>query len=184
MDYEPFNHKKMGFTKKTRILPKKAGFLGRKAGFLDFIYIIAALFIAAIAIVVSYVVVSIADSTNVFDSDPGGTYAMEQATKTAKSFDNMILFVIVGLSLFVLIGSAMVYHHPAFFIVGIIMLIISVVVAAGISNAFYLFTEQPVISTASLEYPKIVYLMNHLPLYIAFMGIASSIAMYTSFKRE
>lgn len=165
-------------------LTKKAGVNSKRGGMLDFFYIIAAIFIGAVALLVSFMVVHVANQTNIFSSDATAQAAVDSSENTLLNFDNMMLFVIVGLSVFVLVSSAVVYHHPAFFIVSAIMLMIAVTVAAIASNTFWTFSNQPSMLATTAMYPKTSFLMNHLPHYIAFMGIASTIAMFISFRRE
>jgi hypothetical protein len=158
--------------------------MDKKANILDWFYILGILFMTGICIFVAYIIISNASSTNVFADVAEAQDAVDISERTIISFDNLMMFIIVGLSLFVLISSAMVFNHPAFFIIGFILLCIAVTFAAMISNTFYTFTTSTTIDTIRNQFPKILFLMEHLPIYVAFMGLSSSIVMYISYMRS
>lgn len=158
--------------------------MNKKANILDFFFIIVILLMTAITVFVAYKAIVTVDNTGIFATDTNAQYSIDRSKATLLNFDNMMMFVVVGLSLFVLVSSAVVYNHPAFFFVGIFLLFIAVVVSAVFSNNFWIFSNNAMISDVAILYPKITFLMNKLPWYIAFMGIASSIVMYISYSRQ
>lgn len=159
-------------------------FKGKKGGFLDWFYILAILFMTVICIVVAMVVINTVNNTQVFASDSHAQAAIDHTRSSILSFDNLMLFTIVGLSIFVLVSSALVYNHPAFFIVGFVLLCIAVVVAATMSNTYWSFSNQGTIAPTIASFPKIDFLMLHLPFYIAFMGVMAAIVMYVAYQRQ
>lgn len=156
----------------------------KKSNVLDFFLIIAIIFITAVALFVSFLIVNVVNSTNIFADDTTAQSALDSSKNTLLSFDNMMLFVIVGLSIFVLLSSALVYNHPGYFIAGMFLLAIAVTVAGIASNTFWIFSNTAQIAATAANYPKVTFLMNNLPLYIVFMGFASLIAMFISFQRQ
>lgn len=156
--------------------------LGRK-GNVDLFYIIAALFAISIMVLVMYKIVRSVDDSGLYDSSPDAKQISALGNVALLSFDNIMLFVIVGLSLFVILSSAFIWNHPAFFILGIILLTIAIMVAGVVSNAWYSFSSNPQIIDATTAYPKINFLMKQLPFYILFMGIASLISSVVGYRR-
>lgn len=155
----------------------------KKGGFLDWFMVIAILFVTVVALFVSFIVVTKVDTTGVFAGDDVAQSAISSSKNTLVAFDNMMLFVIVGLSLFVIVSSAFVFNHPAFFVVGFFLLCIAVTLAAITANTYSVFSEQSVMSGALAAYPKVDFLMRNLPLYIAFMGMAASVVMFVAYSR-
>ena len=155
----------------------------KRGDFLDWFYIIAGVFMAGVTIIVTLLVVNTLIATELFEETTEAEAALETTRSTIVSFDNFMLFVIIGLSIFVIVSSAVVYNHPAYFIAGVFLLVIATVVAAIASNTFWIFTDTAAITATAANFPKIKFLMNHLPIYIAFMGIAASVTMFVAHTR-
>lgn len=154
-----------------------------KKGYLDWFFIIAALFIGFVSVIIAMLIITKVDATGLFADTPAAQGAIDTTKSTILSFDNMGIFIVVGLSIFVLVSSVFIYNHPAFFIVGMFFLSIAIVVAAIASNTFWDFTNLSQISPTTVQFPKITFLMEHLPYYICFMGVAAAIVGYIGYKR-
>lgn len=158
--------------------------MNSKGNILDWFYIIGFLFLIVVVIVVSSILMTTVNNTGLFASYPDAQTNFDYATNTIHGFDNLMIFVIVGLSVFVLVSSAVVFNHPAYFIAGLFLLMIAVVVAAVASNAFWDFTQTPAVSAEMVNYPKLTFLFNHFPIYIGVMGMVALIAMFVSYQRS
>lgn len=157
--------------------------MNKKSNFLDWFYIIAILFLAAVSIFASTLIITTLDDTGIFADDVEANAAMQKSKSALLSTDNIFIFIVIGLSIFVLVSSALVFNHPAYFFIGMFLLFIAVIVSATISNSFWTFSNQATVAATAALYPKITFLMNHLPLYVAFMGIAASITAYVAYLR-
>jgi uncharacterized membrane protein len=157
--------------------------MNKKGGLLDWFLIIAILFGAVVALVIAAKVIDITNATNLFADDATAQSVIDSSDRTLTNMDNMFLFIIVGLSLFVLISSYFVFNHPAYFVMSFFLLCIAVIVASVTANAYYDFSQQAQIASITANFPKIDFLMTNLPFYIAFMGIASAITMYMGRSR-
>lgn len=158
--------------------------MNKKGNFLDWFFILAILFMTGIGILVASLIVTTVIDTGLYDSVDAANYSIQKTKQTVLGFDNMMMFVIVGLSVFVLVSSAMMFNHPAFFIAGMFLLFIAVIVAAMVSNSFYDFRSTDAIVSTAAAFPKLTFLFNNLPLYVSFMGTASSIAAYVSWQKQ
>lgn len=158
--------------------------LGKRGNVLDFFYILAVLAMTGICIFAAFIIINTTAEADVFKEDPEANAAVQTTKTTILNFDNLMLFVIVGLSLFVIISSALVFNHPAMFIISFILLCIAVVVAATVSNAFWAFANEEVMKVTAANFPKIIFLMDKLPFYVAFLGIAAAIAMYVGYQQQ
>jgi len=155
----------------------------KKANILDWFYIIVVLLVTGVCIYAAHLIITNSNMRSLFVSEGVDDYVVK-SENAILSFDNMMLFVIVGLSVFVLISSAVVFNHPAFFVIGFFMLVIAVILSAIISNTFWDISNTAMMAATASAFPKITFLMNNLPMYIAFMGIACMIAMYASYSRQ
>lgn len=158
--------------------------MNRKGNILDFFFIMPILFLIGVVILISFIIINIASNVGVFQDTPDANTIVQSARNTILSADNIMLFVVVGLSLFVIISASMVNNNPAFFIVSFILLCIAITVAAVISNSFWNFWNQDTILSAAQSFPKIRFIMDKLPFYVLFMGIAASISAYVGYARE
>lgn len=153
---------------------------GRKGSVFDFLLIGIIVFIAVVFLIVSSKVHFAVKQTGIMNLSQESK-VIQQSTETAiLSGDNLMLFVIVGLSIFVLISASMVWNHPALFIASIFLLAIFLVIFANVSNAFETFSSTSAIQEEISRFPKTQFLMSKLPLYVLFMGIATVIIMYVS----
>ena len=155
----------------------------KASGFLDFFFVIVVFFLVGITLIVSLLVVNTTIDTNLFTGYTEAENVINSSKNTLVSMDNMMLLLIVGLSLFVIVGSALVNNSPAYFFIGLFLLIIAIIVSAISSNAFYVFRSDQLISATAASFPKLTFLWNNFPLYVLFMGIANSISMFVGFKR-
>lgn len=158
--------------------------MNKKGNLLDWFVILAIVFMFAVCLLTAYLLINTVDSTQIFADSTIAQGAIDNTKSTLLSLDNLVLFVIVGLSIFVLISSAVVENHPGFFWVGIFLLFIAVTVAGVVSNTFWIFTNSDSLSATAALFPKLTFLMENLPLYILFMGIAGAVVMYIGFRRE
>jgi len=151
---------------------------------LGWFYIVIILFMTAICVFAAFLIINTVSQEQVFIDEPKAIANINVTRSTLLSFDNVMLFIIVGISLFVIISSAMVFNHPAFFIISFLLLIISLVFAAIMSNTFWVFSTETQIESIRALYPKTVFIMERIPFYILFLGIAASIAAYVGYTRQ
>lgn len=158
--------------------------MNKKGYILSMIFIIVIMFITAVCTFAAYLIYQKTDESNLFVPGSDADKVFQNTEPAILTFDNMFLFIYVGLSLFVIISSALFFHHPALLGVSVFFLIIITVIGAVVSNTFWIFTnDNDEIASVSVHYPKIVYLMNNFPLYLLFMSSAAVVAMFIGFKR-
>ena len=89
----------------------------KKASLLDWFFIVVILFVAAIVLVVSLFIGNKVNDTGIFSDNTDAQYALDSSRSTLINMDNMMVFIVVGLSIFTICSAAMVWNHPAFFFV-------------------------------------------------------------------
>jgi len=157
--------------------------MNKKGNVLDWFYIMIILFTVGVATICAVVIVDKVDDSGIFSENADAQSALDSSRDTILSMDNMMLFVLVGLSLFVVVSSAAVFNHPALFITSLFLLFIAITVAGVVSNTFWVFTTSDGISATALLFPKITFIMENLPFYVLFLGIAAAVVMYVAYNK-
>jgi len=128
-------------------------------------------------------VISAVDTTDLFSTDADADAAVNHSKQSLLNMDNMILFLMIGLSLFVLIAGYMSVNHPAMFFIAVFLLVIAIIFSAMISNSYQTVAAQSQISPAASLFPKLDFIMDNLPFYIVFMGFMTAILMYAGYSK-
>jgi hypothetical protein len=76
-------------------------------------------------------------------------------------FDGLVLFVLIGLWIASLVGAFLVDVHPLFFVVAVFILVISLIVAAALSNSVQDLLDDDVI-TVQDSFPITNWIFNNL----------------------
>jgi len=155
-----------------------------KKGFMSFFFIIITiLLLAGLMLVASYLVVDKIDNTNLFKDYDDAQEVVDNGKNALLSMDTMMIFILLGLSLFVIVSAAVAFNHPALLFISIFLLFIAITLSGIVSNTFAVFSDDIEISAVTAVYPKMTFLFNNLPVYILMMGVAVSIAMYVSWRQ-
>lgn len=100
------------------------------------------------------------------------------------TFDSMFMFLLVFLSIGALAGAALVRSHPIFLAVDLLLIIIMVFVGSALTNVYYTFASTTQIATSAAAFPNVLFIIEHLPHYIALMGIMIAIVYYGKGRQE
>lgn len=157
--------------------------MNRRGNVLDFVYVPILLFIIAITLIVSLKIVNVTKDTGLFDEYPESEKVVNQVSYTLVNMDNMILFLLIGISLFVLVSGFFANNHPAFFIIAVLLLMVAVMIGAALSNTFWKFSVIDSLESTVNEFPKTQFIMERIPYYLAFLGMATLALMYINFRR-
>ena len=88
------------------------------------------------------------------------------------------IFVIVGMVIGIFIGSYLVTTKPVFFLPYIFMVIISVIVSVGISNAYELIVNDATLASTFAGFVGANYILLHLPVWVSIIGFVGGIIMF------
>jgi len=158
--------------------------MNRRASIFDWFYIIVIIFMTGICVFTAHIIITAADNSGLFQDTDEAQEAVNITKNTILSFDNLLLFAIIGLSIFVIISAAMVFNHPAMLVISFVLLCIAVVFAAMVSNSFWDFANSTQITAYQTAFPKIIFLMNNLPIYIGAMGLLGLAAAFVGANRQ
>ena len=94
-------------------------------------------------------------------------------------------FLIFGMIIAIFVGSYMVTTKPIFFIPYIFIVIIAIVVAVGISNAYEILFENATLNSTLAGFTGSNWILAKLPIVVSIVGIAGGIIMFVRMgKRE
>jgi hypothetical protein len=85
---------------------------------------------------------------------------------------------VVGLAVAVGISGFLLRDHPAFFFVGLILLLFFVLLAALFSNIYDGVSTAPAFVSYKSEFSKMDYIMSNMPLYLGMIGLLILIVIY------
>jgi len=160
----------------------------KKAGFTDlFIFMIIAIALLFICGVMIFIggkaqteiqdklggkMIGTANTTEVIEATIGAVNQSYQALYWIS------IFLIVGMIISIFIGSYLVTTKPIFFIPYIFIVIIAIIVAVGLSNAYEQVIENPLLASTFAGFVGANYIMLQLPIWIAVIGIVGGIIMF------
>lgn len=95
------------------------------------------------------------------------------------------IFLIFGMIIAIFIGSYMVTTKPIFFIPYIFIVIIAVIVAVAMSNAYEVLRDNDLLASTFANFIGSNWILGQLPIIIAIVGMAGGIIMFVRMgKRE
>ena len=104
--------------------------LGKKGSILDILLVILIFFVSAVALIVALTVVNKTDDMGLFENGTQAQTALQQSQSSLLNMDNLLLFVLVGLSLFTVVSGFLLKSHPALFFISVFLMAILILLAA------------------------------------------------------
>lgn len=98
--------------------------------------------------------------------------------------DNLIMLVYVGLAISAIISAVLSKAHPIFMYISIIVSMILIVIAVGISNFYTELTSDSNINGIISNYPQTNFIMNHLPTMTLAVIFVVAISLYMTRSKE
>lgn len=117
-------------------------------------------------------------SSTPVDANANVTKILDDTSNGIKLFSPLFPFLLVGLFAFGLVMALMGKSHPVFFFIGLIILAVSLILAAIYSNVYSSITSSPSFSNASSNFSVMSIIMNRLPLVIFILFIAIAAILY------
>ena len=101
------------------------------------------------------------------------------------TFDNMILFVLVVLSIGLIITSFFIPTHPIFLVINVFGIFFLAFMGMLLSNMYAdIIAESPELAEVSGSFPKLNFVMNQLPWIASILVFLVTIIQYSKFRRE
>lgn len=164
--------------------------INKRKNFTDFIglfFAIAMIF----GIAIFFIILSNAYSDNIkpqfesaittstpVDSNANVSKILDQTDNGIGRFNVLFPFLLVGIFGFVMVTALFARSHPAFFFIGLIILGVSLILAAIFSNVYENLTDQPEYSNAADTFNIQGLFLNNLPIMILILFAAIALILY------
>ena len=112
------------------------------------------------------------------NSSPAAVEAFQGSQVVLNKLDYVIFALFIGLVLALIITSWFIGGEPIFMFIYFIFIVISVVVAAVLSNAWESFTGASIFGLTIAAFPITNHILMYLPIYIAVSGFIGVVAMF------
>jgi len=155
--------------------------MNKKGTIMDFLYIVVALFIIALSTIIAF---TVWDSYNTQVKEDGlgnsSIYPSLEANMntTMNNMDYLFVFLMVGLTIALIISVFMIKSHPVFFWITMLFIIIVLIIAGALSNAYEMVGDNAELKAGHDNYPAMEFVMDNLPLFILLIAAMAIIALY------
>lgn len=97
-------------------------------------------------------------------------------------WDKGFFFVTVGMGMAAVIFAFVIDTHPTFFFASIFVIVILLLIAPAISNAFRSFASADIFAGYTERFPMTTWLFQNYPIYFLVFGFLMSITMYAKLR--
>lgn len=123
------------------------------------------------------------EGNEAFDN-PWNNAVEAKADTLNAGYDYLIMFILIGLCMLTVVLGLNIRSHPVFFFISLLLLVIVTVVSAIFSDVY---TKLATNSSSAIEatastYTIIPFVMNHLPMFMFFLGIFIMVLFYAKEK--
>jgi hypothetical protein len=149
-----------------------------KGSMLDIIGAVTLVFFFSIMAIMGWMILDKIETSPAFVAAGGNVTYLQEGKSAQEVWDWGIMFILFGAMFFSLMAAYQVDTHPALFIFGIIVFMITIIIAMIISNAFYAFYHTTELATAVNAFPMLTYTMDHLVELLMIYGFMLIIVTY------
>mgnify|MGYP000306505895 CR=1 FL=1 len=153
--------------------------LKKKSGFEDAFFVIIVLFTIAIFLLILHKAwvstrapMETAINSALPNSSVNVTKTFNSVTGTIKLASNLLPFILIGLFMFVFIGTAIYFNHPIMIFVGIIILGIAILLGVVYSNIYHQISASDTFSSSNSELQLQEQFMKFLPFIVLLIFVA------------
>jgi hypothetical protein len=148
----------------------------------DVLFIGVALFAIGTALLISHfafnqVIIGM-QNNSVVNSSNATMEALNGARSVTNMWDYLIFGFFIGLVLALIITAYFIGGNPIFLFAFFLVVVIGVVLASVLSNAWDSISSTPPLSGSLASFPLTNHLIQNLPIYIAVIGFIGMIAMF------
>jgi len=157
--------------------------MNKKASLLDGMQIIIFLFAFGIITIISLFILNEfeAGSSDKLTSTQA-IYAMNQGQATILNFDNLFVFILIGLIIATLIGAYFIQSNPIMFWISLLLLVIFLVISAILANTFDEIMDSDKLQETAANFEIINLVMDNLPLVLLVISALIMIALWAKWR--
>lgn len=170
--------------------------MNKQGGFTDlFLFMLFAIIIVSFSALFIYIGSTVQgelhdkmDNMNVGGNSTNVTQLIDntvgKANASYQALHWLSILIIFGMVLSILMGSYMVRTRPIFFLPYIFIVIIAVIVAVGLSNAYETIIADPLLASSFSGFAGSNFILLHLPLWITVIGFIGGIIIYSNLGKN
>ena len=147
-------------------------FYNNKKGFADFLLVAIVLFVLAIMVIVTYKIINeFNDTIQGQSSVPDDEKAILNTIKTnyVAVWDGLFLLFFILIFIVLLVSASLLDAHPAFFIVMVVITIITGFIGMHLANTYSIFID---------EFTIMPFFFKNFPTVLIIMGMTTAIVLY------
>jgi len=163
--------------------------MNKKGSILDIMYVMILLFVFAVSTIIAFTVWenykgATNSSSNINLSTPTFDHVEGKMDIVMNNFDYIFAFIMTGLIIMLVVSTFFLKSHPAFFWITLLFLIIVLVIAGVLSNAFEEVGANENLQAGYDNFPIIKFVMEKLPTFMLFIGAIVIISLYAKSRQE
>jgi len=167
------------------MIRKKDGILYSKGSVgIDALTILVIMFVGAIIIVSIYQIVSDLNQPiyDMLESNMSKDIITEQKANYPSIWDFGLASILIGMWLFAVISAFFIDSHPVFFVISLIFLIPTLMVAIVLANIYDDLYTDATLSTFYSSFPIMYHFFSHLLIYMTVMAFSIMGALYAKWR--
>ena len=149
-----------------------------KGSMLDIIGAVTLVFFFSMMAMIGWMILDEIETSPGFTTVGGNVTYLQDAKSAQEVWDWGIIFILFGSMLFALITAYQVDTHPALFVFGIIVFMITLIITMIVANSFNMFYNSAELATAAAAFPMMTYTMDHLVEIMMVFGFVLLIVIY------
>lgn len=155
--------------------------MNKKGSLLDPIFIVIFIFAIGLTIIFSMYIMDKFDEKVTFDNAVS-EYAISQGKATVLNFNELFVFIIIGLIIATMVGAFFIETNPVIFWLSFLLLLLFLFVTAILANTFETITEDSKLSETTAKFSLITLFNQHLGLVMLIIFALTAIALYAKWR--
>lgn len=141
------------------------------------IFFFAFAFILYISHIVGREFINGIDSNGLLNNADGREVA-SYTLSSINGMDYVFIIVLIGMIIYMIVSASALDTHPAFFIAGLIMLAIFLVISFGIANSFQSLSASNDFVNESDTFAGMTFILNNYPIFLLGIGLIVLVALF------
>jgi len=155
----------------------------KRGSILDIMYVMILLFVFAVSTIIAFTVWenykgATNSSSQINLSTPTFDHVESKMDIVMTNFDYIFMFILIGLVMMLIISVFFLKSHPAFFWITLLFLVIVLIVAGVLSNAYAEVGANEELKAGYDKFAIMGFVMDKLPLFMLFITAIVIIALY------
>ena len=152
--------------------------MNKKGIAIELFTILIVLFVLIISVMFTFQFVKQFQSNEIVTSSGLNMNITQYGVDAIKSFDSIIIFLLIVFTIWVIVASFYIQTNPIFFVIGVLGLIPIIIMSGYLSNMYNSFVDTGNFNDFTQNFTTIPSLMERLPYFILIIGVLIIIALY------